>query len=514
MTASKRLDERVRDYERRRVSTMRAIEHLSAVTGAVQPGSLMDFVPRAYPKWRRYKAPLHLEPMTDLLERSIAERVLALVSIPIRHGKTTVLVAAIVWTLLRKPTARILYVSYAHGFAKKQVTAALAMARRMGIEIGDVRRADEWTTRAGGCVKAAGVDGQITGEGFDLIIIDDPHKSRVEAESAVQRNKAINAVNDDIMTRNVPDGRGGSITSVFIVHARWHVSDVIGTMAKSPAGFHVVNLPAISYVNGVARALAPDLWSLQHLRAEEARLGDYGFASLYQGSPRPRGGNLFKTDPLVMSESGLIPTGQYVDAIGVDFARTARTRSDNHAAVVLRKHHTGMFDVLNAVEMQGPITDQVTDAGVEPGFVHHLARLCREHPKAAVVWYAGRAEEWIVELVQRPLSELVGRHVRIVVLPVVTSDKWARANNTAASWIASKVRVLQVENRRDPRAEGIDALVAEVGEFTGAKGAKDNLVDALVAAHDHLEPVKVGAPAIQGRGTGEGSEADRMGGLL
>lgn len=78
------------------------------------------------------------------------ETVEVTVSLPPRHGKTTLVIYAIVWLLFKRPDMQILYVSYAHGFAVKQVRRMKMIALEMGLPLGQVRKGGEWTTAAGG----------------------------------------------------------------------------------------------------------------------------------------------------------------------------------------------------------------------------------------------------------------------------------------------------------------------------------------------------------------------------
>ncbi len=54
-------------------------------------------------------------------------------------------------------------------------------------------------------VRAVGVGGGVTGFGAGLIIIDDPVKSRAEAESETYRENVWGWFNDDIYTRLEPN---------------------------------------------------------------------------------------------------------------------------------------------------------------------------------------------------------------------------------------------------------------------------------------------------------------------
>src|SRR6185369_5691340 len=103
--------------------------------------------------------------------------------------------------------------------------------------------ASEWETAMGGGVRAVGVGAGITGYGGKLVIIDDPIKSRSEAESETYRNKTWEWFNDDLYTRLEPDA------SMILIQTRWHEDDLAGRllaeMKNGGEHWEVVDLPAI-----------------------------------------------------------------------------------------------------------------------------------------------------------------------------------------------------------------------------------------------------------------------------
>ena len=66
------------------------------------------------------------------------------------------------------------------------------------------------------------VNGQITGFGLDLGVIDDPIKGRAEASSLANRDKTWNWLTDDFFSR-FSDQAG-----MVLIATRWHVDDPIG----------------------------------------------------------------------------------------------------------------------------------------------------------------------------------------------------------------------------------------------------------------------------------------------
>jgi predicted phage terminase large subunit-like protein len=83
----------------------------------------------------------------------------------------------------------------------------------------------------------------VTGFGAKLIVIDDPVKSRAEAESETYRDKVYEWFTDDLYTRLEPDG------AIILIQTRWHEDDLAGRLVKEmhDGGEHweIVDLPAL-----------------------------------------------------------------------------------------------------------------------------------------------------------------------------------------------------------------------------------------------------------------------------
>ncbi len=215
---------------------------------------------------------------------------------PPRHGKSElVTVRYATWSLERHPEVRIIIGGYnqfiANIFSRK--IKRIAHAR---IEMGKDRVAvEEWQTAAGGGVRAVGVGGGVTGQGGDLIIIDDPIKSRAEAESEAYRDSVWNWYTNDLYTRREPGAK------MIIIQTRWHQDDLAGRILASEDGpnWTVINLPAEAEVNDPlgrqeGEALCPERFDLPALAGIKTVLGTYGYQALYQQRPAPSGGGIVK----------------------------------------------------------------------------------------------------------------------------------------------------------------------------------------------------------------------------
>jgi len=84
----------------------------------------------------------------------------------------------------------------------------------------------EWETTMGGGLRAVGVGSGVTGFGANLIIIDDPVKSRAEAESKTYRKRLHDWFNNDIYTRLEPGG------AIILIQTRWHEDDLAGRLLR------------------------------------------------------------------------------------------------------------------------------------------------------------------------------------------------------------------------------------------------------------------------------------------
>lgn len=77
---------------------------------------------------------------------------------------------------------------------------------------------------------SAGVGGPITRKAASLVIIDNPHKNRKDAESETIRQEIINWYKSVIRTRLPQDG------SIILIMTRWHPEDLANHLIKSGRG--------------------------------------------------------------------------------------------------------------------------------------------------------------------------------------------------------------------------------------------------------------------------------------
>lgn len=162
------------------------------------------------------------------------------------------------------------------------------------------REAEElWTTTTGGQYRAAGVGGVITGLRADLAVIDDPVRSREDADSELRRNRVWEWFQDDLTTRLKP-GAG-----VVLVQTRWHEDDLAGRILEHEAdSWRVVSLPMVAEAadDPLGRAPGEYLWrddaygygaGVEKLRG---RILPRTWNALYQQRPAPETGDFFRRE--------------------------------------------------------------------------------------------------------------------------------------------------------------------------------------------------------------------------
>lgn len=296
------------------------------------PPDFGRWIERARPEFRWDAR--HFRVMQGTLDRVTAGELEQVVfQVPIRHGKSehnTIGYGA--YRLALDPSYRWLVVSHKEGQALTFSRKMRRLALSAGVEMSrDRNAAGEWETAAGGGVTALGVGAGTASLNANGILIDDPIGKREDAESEATRNRIWDALTDDVFARASPG------TIILVTMSRWHQKDPVGRILDGEAGpgWHLVDLPARSLgreelPDGTMRedllgrrpgeALWPEFLGDKWLDAELARLGSYGFASLLQGRPSPRGGGMFKWDwwGLVDAVPATGPMVRYWDLAGTD----------------------------------------------------------------------------------------------------------------------------------------------------------------------------------------------------
>jgi predicted phage terminase large subunit-like protein len=263
---------------------------------------LGDFIELLEPTYERARHTVAICDHLEALERGEIERLM--IFMPPRHGKTMHVSQAMpAWVLGRNPRAQIILASYGAELAEGNSRKARSYMRSerwpFECKVSEESRAqNRWQTDAGGILIATGCQGGLTGYGADRLIIDDPIRDRAEAESESMRESLWAWYSDVARTRLMPSGR------IILCETRWHDDDLAGRILNSDDAnrWTILSLPAIAEENdGLGRvpgeALWPERFPVDALPSvERGEMTASSFAALYQQSPYPASGNLFRQE--------------------------------------------------------------------------------------------------------------------------------------------------------------------------------------------------------------------------
>lgn len=418
---------------------------------------LLDFIPRVSP---HLEAPRHLLPYVRELESAMGSQLRLVVAAPPQHGKSETTIHALVWWLLRHQRKRHAYITYAQNRANRVSTKTQNLAVSAGLTVEGPMTG--WSVNGGSGVVFTSIGGPLTGEGIDgVAVVDDPIKDRADAESEVSRERATDWFDDVLSTRLHPGA------SCIVMATRWHPDDLSGVLIGR--GWRYLNLQAICEdpaTDPMGRAAGEPLWPSQRGLdfLAERRRNERTFAALYQGNPRPRGGQVFD-EP---GRFDALPTtqGRVTVCYGIDLAYSAKKRSDYSVLVELWRldlpaqprapRPKPIFYVANVERKQERA----------PQFRERIKRATEQRP-GPVRWYASGTEQGVGDLMSLK---------RLEVLPA-SSDKFVRALPVSEAWNEGRVLV-------PLSAPWLADFLATITGFTGVNDAHDDDVDALAAAFD------------------------------
>jgi len=244
----------------------------------------------------------------EAVERGEIDRLM--IFCPPRHSKSELASRRFpAWFLGRHPGNQIICCSYgddlAHEFGRdvRNIVAGDEFSRVYpNVSLApDSKAANRWKTGQGGSYLAAGVGSGITGRGAHVLLIDDPHKDRAEANSQTVRDGIWNWYRSTAYTRLMPGG------AIVLIQTRWHEDDLAGRLLQAQENggdrWEVVSLPAVAGDNDpLGRASGEALWpawypveTLERIRAAlTVKAGNLEFVSLYQQEPQAEEGDFFQ----------------------------------------------------------------------------------------------------------------------------------------------------------------------------------------------------------------------------
>lgn len=264
---------------------------------------------------------------------------------PPQVGKSlTAAVGGTFWWLCLNPAHRAIIGSYGNSLA---ITRGRSV-RKLVIEHGhryDLRlepgsqAVNDWSLTTGGGLKSVGVGAGVAGHPGDIAVIDDPHKSRAEADSLRKRDAVHEWYSGDIISRLAPGA------PVVLIMTPWHPDDLRARLLvdegreEDGGRWRIVALPALCTDPARDPLRRPVGAPLPHPKIkagdtaaalrhwEDKRRGSVlrDWHALYQLNPQPHEGALLSRKLLrerrcyaAGSPSGPCCTDQLKSAVAID----------------------------------------------------------------------------------------------------------------------------------------------------------------------------------------------------
>ncbi len=248
-----------------------------------------------------FKEGKHIDFLVARLQKLATEkRKRLIISLPPRHSKSfTITETYPSWIMQRNESTNVIISAYSGTLAKKFGGSNKDKVNNKIFETkiaNDERSKDTWKLTNGSRLIARGIGGAITGEGADLLIIDDPVKNQLEASSKTYRDRIWSEWESTLSTRLSPGA------NVIVIMTRWHKDDLAGRLEETKK-WEIINIPALAENENdvLGRKKGEPLWASYGFDkewAEETRqtVGSRVWSALYQGKPTDDDNGLFKRE--------------------------------------------------------------------------------------------------------------------------------------------------------------------------------------------------------------------------
>ena len=288
---------------------------LSRTRNELARRKLCDFIRAAWTQIepQPYVHGWHIDAICDHLEavsRGDIKRLL--INLPPRHMKSlavSVMWPAWAWGPYDKPDKRFVFASHALSLSMRDSVRCRriienrwyrkAWGARFALT-GDQNTKTLFENDKGGHRLATSVDGALTGEGGDIIVVDDPHNVR-EAESETVRESTLTWWDEAMSTRLNDPATGAYV----VIMQRMHEKDLTGHILSRGNDWHHLCLPAryephhAHVWTGDRRRehgelLWPERFDEPAVAELERTMGSYAVAGQLQQRPAPRDGAMFQ----------------------------------------------------------------------------------------------------------------------------------------------------------------------------------------------------------------------------
>jgi predicted phage terminase large subunit-like protein len=319
-------------------------------------------------------------------------------------------------------------------------------------------------------MQTSGAGGAITGKGANLLIIDDPVKSDMEAFSELSRERMWNWFRSVAYSRLEPNA------SIILIMTRWHEDDLAGRIiAHNTTGngmesttqdddlsesWEQITFPAIAETCDIlgrkpGQSLWPERYPKRRMSKIQYVMGEYWWNAMYQQRPTPEAGGIFKKAWWKVYDS--LP--QKFDKMTMSWDLAFKDNEKNDYVVGQAWGQIGSSFYL---------VDQVRGQWSFPQSIKEFLRFCEKWPQAK--------RKYVEDKANGPaLMATLKRKIRGLIPVEPLGGKVARAHNI--TW------VMEAGNVYIPSKYIASWIEAYVDEFTAfPNAAHDDQVDATTQA--------------------------------
>lgn len=415
-----------------------------------------------------YKPLQHTQYLAERLQAiADGEQKHIIVEMPPRHSKSMTITETFPsYFIGRNPNKRVIATAYSEGLARKFGRLNRNKLVEFGNDIFNIQMANDNSTatnwsvgdNAGGMV-ATGIGGSITGEGADLMIIDDPIKNNAEAQSETIRNKIWDEWETTLSTR-LHKG-----ASVIVVMTRWHEDDIVGRLLeRSPYDWERIRMPAIAEDEDdllgreVGEPLSIELgFDERWAELKKQEVGSKTWNALYQQRPSASEGNIFKREWWQFYERA----PRKFDKMIISWDLTFKGNDSNDYVV-------GQVWIKKGADKY--LIEQIRGQMDFPETLQAVKNLARKYPQAKEILIEDKANgPAVISSIKREVSGIIPITPR--------GSKVARAQ--AITPQIESGNVFLPRNRTF-----VDDFIEECASFP--TGAHDDIVDSLSQALDRL----------------------------
>lgn len=274
------------------------------------PGAFLNLITKGSgTPWRPAE---HLLKINDVLvDVRLGRTKRVIIEVAPQHGKSELASAGFpAWYVGLHPDRWVAIASYQAGLANRFGRKARDYLLEWGPKIfgtqirKDITDRGDWETTRGGGVFSAGVGGPFTGRGISVGIVDDPVKNYEEGNSETVKESVWDWYTSSFVTRLRPDG------VIIIIMARWSEDDLAGRAMANWESEGIpyvrIRIPAFAEEGDIlGRKPGEALWPVldgkpwrdaKFLNQTKGEMGGPKFNALYQCSPNPPGGAIFRTE--------------------------------------------------------------------------------------------------------------------------------------------------------------------------------------------------------------------------